>query len=127
VRVAVIILALLAMILGPISGPAAAHGPHLGGIGSVAGAAAAADIDCDKAHGEVAAAWKAVHDHWGDAGGPCMDAGGCRHPGCMAGAAVPGPVVHAQLSTAAGVHFVAARRPEGLDVPPLLDPPRLRT
>jgi hypothetical protein len=126
-HVAVIILALLAIILGPISGPAAAHGPHLGGTASVAGAAAAADTDCDKAHGEVAVACKAIQDHCGDAGGPCMDAGGCRHLGCMAGAAVPDPVVHARLSIAAGVHFAAARPPEGLDVPPLLDPPRSRS
>lgn len=117
-RFAAIILALLAMILGPISGPASAHA-MAGGNGS---AAALSATDCHGSHREVGKPGTA-DDHCKDGSGTCMDAGGCRHAGCMAGGPVPGMVASAKPSAAVDLPITDADRPDGLDVSPALDPP----
>lgn len=118
-RVAVIILAMLAVILGPISGPAMAHA-------DLSPASVTAPTDCD--HGPHVDARKpgSAHDHCGDGSGTCMDANGCRHVGCLAGGPVPCVRSDATPPAAPAVPFATADRLDGLDVAPPLDPPRPR-
>jgi hypothetical protein len=122
VRFAVIIFAVLAMILGPFSGPASAHAAHSAGIGL----AATAGADCE--HGPHLDAEKPIpaQDHCRDGSDACMDVNGCRHIGCFAGGAGPSAVVHTIHAYSVAVPLTDFARPEGLDVAPPLDPPRRR-
>ncbi len=121
VRFAVIILALLAMILGPISGPTAAHAMN----GDVS-ATATNGIDCDRGSHAEAHEPGVIHDHCKDGRGTCMDASGCRHIGCPTGGPVPSASAHLSPAAAPATPIADADRPDGLDVAPPLDPPRPR-
>ncbi|WP_181700837.1 hypothetical protein [Chthonobacter albigriseus] len=118
-RFAVIILALLAMIVGPVSGPVPAHAVDVG-------VSATGTTESDCGHGLHVGALKpgTAHGPCDDGGATCMDANGCRHLGCVTGG--PVPVAMAPVSPAAGPAMPAADadRPDGLDIAPLLDPPR---
>jgi len=121
VRFAVIILAVVAMVLSPIFGPAAAHAMN-GGVA----ATVMSGTDCD--HGQHAGPVKvgAAHDHCKDGNSTCMDANGCRHLGCLTGGPVPDATAQMAPSAAPAMFEANAGRPDGLDVAPPLDPPRPR-
>jgi hypothetical protein len=116
-RFAVIILALLAMILGPISGPASAHGTNAGHSQATAGAG----DDCG--HGPQGDVGATAQDHCRDGGGICADASSCRHIGCMTGGPVPEAVAPAMPAGVQNLPFANTQRPDGQDVAPPLDPP----
>lgn len=119
-RVAVIILALVAMILGPVFGPAAAHG-----VPAQTQAADASGHD----HRQHAGDMDASHHDGGDKDheGGCVDANGCRHLLCFSCATLPSVDVGGPVPTAAIVGQATGNRPDGRDVAPLLDPPRSQT
>jgi len=121
VRFAAIILALLAMILGPISGPTAARAMN----GGAASTVATTGTDCG--HGPHVETVKPDmdHGHCKDGGGACMDAKGCRHGGCLTGVPVPGATVDMSPAAAPAMLVADADRPDGREVAPPLDPPRL--
>jgi hypothetical protein len=124
VRFAVIILALVAMILGPISGSATAHAVH---SYPDATAAFVAEPDCDEGHGADAGSPDKFDGQCADHSRACMDMNGCRHLGCLSGGAVPGSADDlAPGLVCPAVPFADWDRPDGWDVAPPLDPPRSR-
>jgi hypothetical protein len=123
VRVAVIMVALLAMILGPVSGSAAAR--VVQGTAAVA-LAAAVQSDCDHGLHTEAATHGSDHDHCDDGFGTCLDTSGCRHNACLTGSPIPGALDPVPDVVSLAVRLADWDRPDGRDVAPLLDPPRSR-
>lgn len=122
VRFAAIILTLLAMILGPISGPTAAHGRDVDVT-----ATSMTGTDCDHGSHVEAAEPGMARGHCMDDSGTCLDANGCRHVGCLTGGPVPSTSAELPPAAAPAVLIADAARPDGEDVVPPLDPPRSRT
>jgi hypothetical protein len=120
VRFAVIILALLAMILGPISGSATARVMDATNPSITTTATSACDQGAHAGFSKLSS----DQDHCTDGGGACMDANGCRHLGCLTGGPVSGTVVHVLKPPVLAVPFADSDRPDGLNVAPLFDPPR---
>lgn len=118
-RFVVIILALLAMIVGPVSGPVPAHAVDVG-------VSATPTTESDCGHGLHVGALKpgTAHGPCDDGGGSCMDANGCRHLGCLTGGTAPVATIPVSPAAALVMSLANAARPDGLDVAPPLDPPR---
>jgi hypothetical protein len=122
-RVAVIILALVAMILGPVSGSASAHVPH---AAPAAAAVASAEPDCDRAHRADEARPDEAGRTCAEHSGACMDVTSCRHLGCLSGGPVPVAVQVQTGAICAATPIRGRDRLDGRNVAPLLDPPRSR-
>ncbi|WP_181704813.1 hypothetical protein [Chthonobacter rhizosphaerae] len=125
-RFAVIILAVLAMILGPTSGSAAADamfGEHvMSDKAVIATVQDGEDPDCPHAD---AGARPVAHPGCPDAAGACLDTTCCRHPGCPAGDLFSvAATLPAVLPPVAPTWAPADTAASGRTVGPLLDPPR---
>lgn len=117
-RAAAIILALVAMIFGPVFGAGAGHAASAGALVS---ASSGVTPDCDGGH---CARTQAAHDHCQGAAGICSDANGCRHGGCFAGGPIPAVAGSTPLSGTRAERHADGDSPEGRDIAPALDPPR---
>jgi hypothetical protein len=113
-RFALITLALLAMILGPLSGPVA-----------MAHAVPVAAGSCDHEGAPIVEQGSQVHGNCTGGFGCCLNTNGCRDQSCFSGtivppraANVPGNLAH--ISCPVLADDVAL----GRTVAPLLDPPR---
>ena len=113
-RLAVIILALVAMILGPVSGAAAMH---------ATAASAAADHCACRATADVEAG-TASWDHRPAGDGNCGVSSGCCHPGCCTGGLSTADPTERVFTAAGKLDRPADVRASGSSVAPPLDPPR---
>jgi len=113
-RLTLITLALLAMILGPLSGPVA-----------MAYAMPVAAGICDHEGASIVEQGSQVHGNCTGGFGYCLNTNGCRDMSCYSGAIVPprganAPGDLSQISCPALANDAAS----GQTVAPLLDPPR---
>lgn len=121
-RVALLVLALLAMIFGPASGSMSAQGGHGAGTPQPV----APSFDCDHGPQVTQSEPASDHRHCEPSDGCCMDTTGCRHVGCLSGGPVPVAGFLCRRPAAPIPAPAPGNRLRGIDVAPLLGPPRAR-